>query len=171
VASTGPRRNERQRTRDRYARAREDAERLGLIHVSPEGSLRPERVDPASQESPALPALDRLAVRRGWAVPDAFKPTLIDELLRVVLDPDSTPLERIASFRALFTADQRQWERDRVELANKVSDGGQTKVAVTYEQAIALIQEVERQIGRPIMPPAMAEIQTVADQVLPPEIM
>jgi hypothetical protein len=163
-------RNQRQKLKARYMTAREDAQRFGLIPTTPEGAVRDERVDPATQGEQAHPALTRTAVRRGWAVPDAKKPELVDELVRVVADPDSTPMEKIASVRTLLAADRLQYERDRVDVASNVNDGGQTSPVMTYEQAMEFIREVEKQVG-PIGPPAMRQIEEDARRVLPEEII
>lgn len=42
-------RNRRQKVKARYTKAREDAQLEGIIPTSPEGAVRDERVDPASQ--------------------------------------------------------------------------------------------------------------------------
>jgi hypothetical protein len=69
---TSKARRKRQQLKRRYARLREDCQLEGIIETTPEGALRPERVDPASQDdgAPALTAaLVVKALREGWAVP------------------------------------------------------------------------------------------------------
>lgn len=168
---TSRNRNQSQKVKARYAKAREDAQRYGLIEMTSEGAVRDERVDPATQGEQALPALDRLAVRRGWATPDEKKPQVVDRLIKVVLDPTSTPLEKIASFRALFTADQRQWERDNTDLANKVNGGSEVNIPINIEKTAKLVEQIEAKIGRNIgLPPSMQQIED-ANRVLPEEII
>lgn len=109
-------RGEKQRVKDRLSHAQDDARRLEILGndpLPPEESLRPERVDPSSQEQLRFPRLIGVAVRRGWATPDERKPGLVDELIGVVEDPDAKPFDKIAAFGTLTRADQIQHERDQ----------------------------------------------------------
>jgi hypothetical protein len=127
----------RQKVRKRYAKAREDAQLLGLIPTTPDGALKPEVVDPATQSEQGFPALVCAAIRNGWEVPDENKPKLVACLMepffqrdivvdrdgnQVVLPPNRPLLLRC--FNALVMADQIQWERDHPELAGKTKGGG-----------------------------------------------
>jgi hypothetical protein len=152
-------------------KAREDAQLHGLIDATPEGAVRDERVDPATQGVQALPALDRTAVRRGWATPDEKKPKVVDRLVEIVEDPASDPYEIIASARALMAGDQKQWERDNADLAGKTKGSSEpAEVSINIETIKAGLEKVEEQLGRRIgMPPAMQQIEDAAE-VLPPEL-
>ena len=110
---TGPRQNARKKAKKRYQSAREEVQLLDLIPTTPDGAVKPERVDPSSQEQPGFPRLVGAAIRRGWAVPDQKKPGLVDELVGVVEDPDAKPFDKVAAFGALSKADQLQHERDQ----------------------------------------------------------
>lgn len=164
------RRRERQKAIVQYTKARETLQLAGILETLPAGAVRDERVDPATQATPALPALDRMAINRGWATPDEKKPQVVDRLLAIIQDPRSSPSEIIAAARALLAADQRQWERDRADLANK-ANGGETIPEVTYEQAMALVQQVEKLTGHTFMPPAMQQIEEDASRAMPEQII
>lgn len=143
---TGAKRNRKQKVKARYSKAREEAQLSGVIETIPEGAVRDERVNPASQGEQALPALDRRAVREdgvgGWSVPERVKRVVIERLAepffeegrtvvdkegrQVTLPPDRNLLKENA--KVLVLADQRQYERDQPELAGKAK--GQTNVQV-----------------------------------------
>jgi hypothetical protein len=143
------RRARQQKVRKRYAAAREDAQLLGLIPTTPEGALKPEAVDPATQSGQGFPALIITALKNSWAVQDEAKPRLVASLIepfftrdivtdkdgnQIVLPPNRQLLVR--SFNALVMADQMQWERDNPELAGKTKGGG---VQVDKQVNVAVI--------------------------------
>jgi hypothetical protein len=162
---TTKRRNAKQRLKDRYAHAREDAQLAGLIPTEPAEALKPERVDPHTQGEQSLPSLDRAAIRNGWAVPDHLKPVLVDRLIepfveepQVVITKDGTPVTippdrhlLKENFKALSIADRMQWERDNPEAAGKAK--GSTEVNVTnqinFQQLLGrepVVDSLEQQI-------------------------
>lgn len=103
----------KQEVRERYAKAREDAQLTGLIPTTPEGSARNnEVVKPSSQEEVAQPQLIAEAIRRGWAVPEESKPLLVDELVDIIYNEGESAKVRVSAFNALRMADQAQHERD-----------------------------------------------------------
>ena len=106
-------RGKRQRTKDRYDHAREDARLEGVIPVVPEVAPKPERVDPSSQNEVRFPRLIGQAIRRGWAVADEKKPGLVDELIEVVEDEEASPMAKIFAFNALVKGDQVQHDKDQ----------------------------------------------------------
>jgi hypothetical protein len=106
-------RKRRQRCKERYAKAREDAQLSGILPTVPEGAVRSE-VAPVAPDPP-LPHLVRAALRQGWDVPDAAKPKVVAELLAGVFDRDADPMMRIRLVRTLLLADRVQYERDRAE--------------------------------------------------------
>ena len=113
TSAGGDSRGHRQRVKDRYAHAREDAQLGGLIPTTPEEALRPERVDPSVQTEQRFPALVGQALRHGWAVPDEKKPGLVDEMVAVVEDYEATAVAKVMAFNALAKGDQIQHERDQ----------------------------------------------------------
>lgn len=142
---TSKQRSGKQRVKDRYAHAREDAQLAGLIPTTPEEALKSERVDPALQGEQQLPGLVRQALREDWSVPDAAKPRIVGALLEpffggdVVLDkdgnqivvaPDRNLLKENA--KVLGTLDQRQWERDHPV------EAGKAKGAINVSQTVAV---------------------------------
>lgn len=110
-------RKRRQRCKERYAKAREDAQLSGVIPTVPEGAVRNE-VAPVAPDPP-LPHLVRAALRQGWAVPEAAKPKVVADLLAAFFDRDADPGLRVRLFRLLLLLDQTQWERDHPEQAGK----------------------------------------------------
>lgn len=136
---TSKNRARKQKLKERYSKAREDAQLHGIIPTEPEGALKPEKVDPATQEAQSLPALDRQAIREDWSVPGHVKHKVIERLAepffeegRVVLDksgnqitlpPDRQLLKENA--KVLLLADQRQYERDNPEAAGKAKGASQ----------------------------------------------
>ena len=103
------RRKAMQRKKQRYMELREELQLAGIIPTEPSGAIRDETVDSSTQGTPDTSAVTREAIRRGWAVPDAIKPQLVDELIAVVQDPDERSKVRVASFAALAKADWNQW--------------------------------------------------------------
>jgi hypothetical protein len=112
--ATSRNRNRRQKLKRQYARIREEAQLQGIVPTTPEGALRSEVVDPATQEQQAFPALDRKAIRQGWNVPDELKPEVIDNLVAAVemASADGDYKGVALNARVLLQADQTQYERD-----------------------------------------------------------
>lgn len=151
---TTSRRAQKQKLRDRYAHAREDAQLAGLIPTTPEVALRPEYVDPRLQGCQQLPALVLRALHESWATPDEAKPAIVGALLEpffandIMLDkdgnqvrvpPDRGMLLKLA--QVLRDLDQTQFERDHPEQAAKAKGGGATSISVqTNVTAAALIR-------------------------------
>lgn len=121
---TSKARNHKQEVKQRYSKAREDAQLCGLIPTTPEGAVKPEQVSPGKQEDAPLPNLISQAIRCGWAVPEDRKPELVDELIKILDDPNMPAKVKVAAFNALRLADQQQYERDHPELAGKLKSGG-----------------------------------------------
>ncbi len=109
-------RNRKQKVKETYAKAREDAQLVGVIPTEPVGAVRDERVPQCAQTNQSLPALIAQAIRKGWATEDAKKPELVDELVSIVLNPDMPPGKKVAAFNALRMADESQWKRDNPEV-------------------------------------------------------
>jgi hypothetical protein len=122
---SGKKRTERQNTKDRYAHARDDAQRLGLIETTPEEALESEVVDPETQGSQPLPGLVGRAIRKGWEPPEDVKIDSVDELARLIRAPDEKvyPHIKVMAVRVLQQGDQIEWERANPELAGKVRGG------------------------------------------------
>lgn len=135
---TGGRRRHKQRVRDRFAHAHDDAVLAGVLPMrpgSPEETLKPERVDPSVQGSQPLPSIAIMAIageRDGsWKVPPAKVPLLVDEMVGLVESQgeDSPPaVVKVMAFNALAKGEQLQYERDNPEAAGKAKGG--TNVAV-----------------------------------------
>jgi hypothetical protein len=169
---TGKGRNKRKKLKARYSKLREDAQLHGLIETSPEGAVRCEVVDPASQDEQQIPSLDREAIRRGWAVPEEKKPQLVDRLMEpffkddtiitkegqvMTVAPDRHLLKE--NFKALALADRMQWERDHPEEAGKAKGKTEVNVGVQvnnfdpwqlYQKALkeVVVDEIEEAIAR-----------------------
>lgn len=75
--NTSKNRRQRQKLKANYSKAREDAQVYGLITTSPEGAVRDEKVNPASQSEQPLPDLVQEALCSGWSVPDRIKSKVI----------------------------------------------------------------------------------------------
>lgn len=137
---TGSGRNKKQKLKAQYAKVREDAQLYGVIDTTPEGAVRPEQVNPDSQGSQSLPALDRVAITKGWEVPEHVKTKVIERLAEpffeegrqvltkdgqaITLPPDRNLLKENA--KVLVLADQRQYERDNPEAAGKAKGASLT---------------------------------------------
>ncbi len=147
---TSKARRKRQKTKDRYAHAREDAQLEGLIPTTPEEALKPERVPPSAQGEQAMPDLIARAIRSGWKVPEGLKPELVDEMVRVIMDPYAKPKDKIGAFRALQQADRSQWEQENPAEAGK-ANGAAQPIAVSLQSnvlAVKMIKEaLERDVG------------------------
>lgn len=114
------RRKAKHDARRRQQLDRENAQLAGDVPTLPAGALRPEAVDPRAQAdggASQLPKLIQQAVRQGWATPEVRKPDLVDELMRMLGDPDVPDKVKVAAFNALRMADAAQYERDHPEVA------------------------------------------------------
>ncbi len=109
---TSKARSHRQKVKEKYSKAREDAQLAGIIPTTPEGAVRPEQVSPATQADTPHPELITEAIRRGWAVPEERKPLLVDELIDLIYSDTQPAKVKVAAFNALRMADQSQWDRD-----------------------------------------------------------
>ncbi len=164
---TNSRRNKRKKLKETYAKVREDAQVAGIIVTTPEGAVRPEAVNPASQGEQSLLGIDRAAVRNGWAVPEEKKPMVVDRLLEVFemgpqkmvtrdgieieVPPDYNLMKENA--KVLILADKTQFDRDHPEDAGKARGGGNTTTVnvVTWDallQGLAGVRpdEVDRKV-------------------------
>lgn len=151
---TSETRSTKQEVRERYAKAREDAQLIGLLPTTPEGAVKSEVVDPTSQSDAPQVGLIAQALRCGWAVPDEIKPALVDELLKIVTaitdesgEGGVSPKTKVAAFNALRMADQQQYERDYPERAAKAKGGGNTtNVVGTVVQGNLAARDLIRQM-------------------------
>lgn len=73
--------------------------------------MKAEQVNPAMQSDAPIPGLIESAIRQGWAVPDHKKPDLVDELIKILDDPEASQKVKVAAFNALRMADQQEYER------------------------------------------------------------
>lgn len=112
---TSKARNKKQTLKQTYAKAREDAQLHGVIPTTPEGAVRDEVVNPATQALQDLTSLDRAAINKGWRVPDDEKPKVIQRLLDKLDDEELSGAEAAMIANALVKADQIQHERDNPE--------------------------------------------------------
>lgn len=126
------RRNKRQGVKAKFAKVREEAQLLGIIETTPEGAVRNEVVDPATQGSQPLPGLVGKAIRNGWATPEHKKAEIVDELIGIVTGEETDPFVKVSAARVLQQGDKDQWERDNPELSGK-SKGGGVKVEVNNQ--------------------------------------
>jgi hypothetical protein len=106
-------RKTKQRRLQRYQKLREDLQLCGTIPTTPEGAVKPERVDPSAQGEQRFPTLVRRAINHGWSTPDEKKPGLVDELIELIEDPEASPMAKIFAFDALVKGDQAQHEKDQ----------------------------------------------------------
>lgn len=114
MSKRAKRKAKHQAARRRQSIDRENAQLAGEIPTTPVGALRPEAVDPQSQEEPVgpLPKLIVQAARNGWATPEEKKPGYVD-LLDTIAHNHSQPAKiKIAAINALRQLDQMQHERD-----------------------------------------------------------
>src|SRR3954465_3171126 len=109
---TSKARRKRQKIKRKYARLREDCQLADIIDTNPEGAVRDECVPATAQSEQPFPELIAQAIRKGWAVEEGKKPGLVDELVRIVLDPNMPAKAKITAFNALRMADKDQWERE-----------------------------------------------------------
>lgn len=146
-----------QKKRKRYMKLREELQVAGEIATTPEGAIRDERVDPATQSEQRIPSLDRAAVTRGWAVPEHVKRQVIERLAepffeglqtvedkdgnQIIIPPDRYLLKENA--KVLVAADRQQWERDAPEEAGKAAGANQAAV-VDLKQLMEMAAEQRR---------------------------
>lgn len=122
---TNSRRNRRQKIRERLAKAREDAQLVGLVETVPAGAVRDERVNPTVQSEQQFPQLIETAIKRGWATPENKKPEIIDGLISEFETTDDPHLKNVIA-KTLLTGDKHQWERDNPEDAGKAAGANQS---------------------------------------------
>lgn len=156
---TTKRRNHKQSVKERYSKAREDAQLTGLIPIEPVGAVRDERVDPLSQDAPTDHlGLAAVAARNNWATPDAIKPKVVDNLSRIasgdgtetVIDGDGRAIStgpslktQVYAAKVLTEIDQIQWERDHPKEAGEAKGATNVNVGVAVNnQPIADIGEL-----------------------------
>lgn len=170
---TGRKRNRKQKVKARYSKSREEAQLAGVLPTTPEGAVRSERVDPASQGEQSIPALDRAAIRNGWEVPDAVKAKVIERLAEpfffepvVVVrstDDRGDVVKRVEvdryllkeNAKVLLLADQRQYERDHPEEAGKArgttnnttNNTQVNQVNVVMRDLDDVLRKIDRQLG------------------------
>ena len=142
---TSKARAQRQKLKDRYAHAREDAQLAGLIPTTPEEALKPERVPPSVQSSQPLSELVAQAIKKGWAVEEGMKPHLVDEMVRIVLDDNMPAKAKVAAFQALRMADESQWQRDHPEV--KPTTKGTGAIAISVQTNISATDLMNRMIA------------------------
>lgn len=114
---TSKAKHRKKKVKVRYSKAREDAQLEGVIPTTPDGAVKPERVPSSVQSEGTAGAMQTaqlvaIAIRNGWEVPKNSRQQFVDELSRVVLDPDMPAKAKIAAFNAMRLADKDQWERD-----------------------------------------------------------
>lgn len=157
--ATSKGRNKRSKVKRKYSKTREDAQLCGVIPTTPEGAVRDERVDPATQEEQDIPDIDRMAMSQGWSVPERAKRQVVNKLLEpfyevntvidptgreVVVPPDRNLLKENA--KVLLAADKNQWERDNPTEAGKArgSVSVQNNVQVNLFEVVAQAAQVDR---------------------------
>ncbi len=134
-----------------YAKAREDAQLAGVIPTEPVGAVRNEVV--STSDAPQ-PGLLQQALRNGWEVPHENKPRLVDEMTKIIDDPNIPVKVKVAAFNALRMADQQQYERDHPEVVAKLKgqNNNQTvNVGVTSNvvvgEVFSDIENIEKSVG------------------------
>jgi hypothetical protein len=139
--------------KQKYTDIRERAQLAGIIPTTPEGALKSEVVDPATQTNNPLPSVVREGLKGNWATPDAAKPAILSALLEpffvkdVVLDAQGNRVEvapdralQIQCAKLLRDLDQTQFERDNPEAAGQAKGGLALSVQTNIEAA-RLIRE------------------------------
>lgn len=123
---TSKAKHRKKKIKKRYSAAREEAQLAGVIPTTPDGAVHEERVSPSAQseDSSITAALVAQAIRNGWEVPKASREQFVDELTKVINNPDETAKAKIAAFNALRLADKDQWERDHPAEAGRAKGGG-----------------------------------------------
>jgi len=174
---TGKNRNRKQKLKEKYSKAREDAQLHNVIETTPEGAVKSEVVDPSTQDEARIPSLDREAIRNGWEVPEDKKPIVIDRLIEpflendIVVDKDGNQVKKppdryllAQNAKALFQADKMQYERDNPEAAGKAKGGtevnvNQVMVIDPYQLYKRMIEEQDEQLNLDQSPELRAEPQ------------
>lgn len=146
---TSKAKHRKQKIKARYAKAREDAQLAGVIPTTPDGAVRDERVDPSIQGAQPLSELVAQAIRHGWATREEVKPELVEEMVKIVLDPDMSAKAKVASFNALRMADQSQWERDNPDAVkskngNNTTNIGSINIQNNVDAAAAIREMIQR---------------------------
>lgn len=143
------RRKVRQHKRELYQQIREDLQLSGDIPTASEGALRPEQVPSSVQSEQHLPQLIQQAIKRGWSVPEEIKPELVDEMIRLIQDPDVSEKVKVTAFAALRHADQTQYERDHPEQAAKAKGSSNTKLTLEVNNNVQAVAVMNRMIDDP----------------------
>lgn len=137
-------RKTRQRKRQMYMELREDLQLSGDIPTTPEGAIRNEVVPPCAD--PPIPELVQQAVRRGWAVPEERKPGIVDEMLKVIDNPEESAKVKVAAFNAVRMADQQQYERDHPQRAGQAKGGTTVNVPVAVQAKIDIRDTIAKMV-------------------------
>lgn len=139
---SGRNRNRRQKLKQTYAKAREDAQLHDVIPTTPEGAVRDERVDPSTQSgTPPLPSFVLRAAQQGWATPDEKKPLIVSELVNIAtggaseIGPDGistgpSPKTQVYAAKVLAELDQIEYERRNPEQAGRAKGSTNVNVGV-----------------------------------------
>jgi len=125
---------------------REDAQLYNVIPTTPEGAVRNEVVDPATQGEQPLPGLVSKALRNGWATPDEKKPGLVDEMDQVVRNAALDANIRVAAFRALLKGDEVQYARDHPEEAGKAKGAGMAVNVGIVADLTGIFERIDAQV-------------------------
>ncbi len=129
-------RKSKQKAKERYAKAREDAQLAGVIETTPVGAVRDEVVNPLVQEEQETLSLDRKAIQKGWAVPEQEKQAVVGRLIEKIHQEETSAAEVAMCSNAVLRADQMQYERDHPKEAGEAKGG--TKVGVVVQNQINL---------------------------------
>jgi hypothetical protein len=135
-------RKDRQAKRKQYQELREDLQLSGDIPTMPEGAIRDERVDPSTQGTQPMSQLIMEAIRKGWEVDDDIKPELIQEMVKIVMDPEMSVKAKIGAFQALRMADQAQWERDNPTMRDRGASTVNINVVCVGEPEVEAAQTI-----------------------------
>lgn len=157
--ATSKGRNKKQKLKEQYSKLREDAQLHGVIPTTPEGAVRDERVDPATQGEADTFDVVCQAATRGWASSEQVKRQAVNKIAEILYEGPQTvvtkdgrevvvPPDRnvmIKAVNVLLTADQRQYERDNPAEAGKAKGGGQgTVVNVNLFEVVAAAAQHDR---------------------------
>ncbi len=96
--------NDRKKVKARYQKAREDAQLVGLLPTVPDGAVRDERVNPATQSRPTFLELEAMAVAKGWPVPVEYRAEVIHEWHLILQDKDQKASVRLKAGQNLLAA-------------------------------------------------------------------
>lgn len=148
----------KQRIVKRYQKDREDMQLIGALPTSPDGAVRSERVDPATQGSQPLPGPVGQAVRNGWATPEPMKVAVVDEMYGLVVSDETEPHVKVAAARVLQQGDQAQREWDDPERAGKTKGGVKVGVEVTNNNQVNLLDLAREAMARDPLEEAKRQI-------------